>query len=80
MRLIELQCKDVVNIENGCKIGFVSDLEIDISCAKIQAIVIEQNNFISYLRFFKTPGVIVIPIENIVSIGKDVILVNICCE
>ena len=78
MRLIELQCKDVINIETGCKIGFVCDIEIDPECARICAIIVEKKGIFNYLRFFKEPCFIEIPINNIISIGKDVILVNIC--
>lgn len=79
MRLIEMQCKDVINIETGCKIGYVCDIEIDTNCACIRAIIVEKKGVFNYLKFFKEPNVIEIPIANIISIGKDVILVNICC-
>lgn len=79
MRLLELQCKDVINVENGCRIGYVCDIDIDPQLAKICAIIVERRSVINYLKFLKEPNVIVIPIENIVSIGKDVILVNIFC-
>lgn len=79
MRLIELQCKDVINVENGCRIGYVCDIEIDPQLACICSIIVEKKSMLNYLKFVKEPNVIVIPIENIVSIGKDVILVNIFC-
>ena len=29
MRFVKLQSKDVVNVVDGCKVGFISDIEID---------------------------------------------------
>lgn len=79
MRLIELQSKDVINVENGSNIGFVCDIEIEPHTAKICAIIVEKKSLMNYFRFIKEPNEIIIPIENIVSIGEDVILVNIFC-
>ena len=53
MRLIELQCKDVINIETGCKIGFVCDIEIRIpECARICAIIVEKKGIFNYFKIF----------------------------
>lgn len=46
MRLIEMQCKDVINIETGCKIGYVCDIEIDTNCACIRAIIVEKKGYL----------------------------------
>ena len=43
----------------------------------IQAIVVEKYSFFKLLCFFKEAPCIVIPIECVVSIGGDVILVSI---
>ena len=53
MRLLELQCKDVINVENGCRIGYVCDVDIDPQLAKICAIIVEQRSIINYLKFLK---------------------------
>ena len=71
MRFVKLQSKDVINVVDGCKIGFISDIEIDWCGKCIQAIVVGK------LCFFKEAPCIVIPIECVVSIGGDVILVSI---
>ena len=68
MRFVKLQSKDVINVVDGCKIGFISDIEID-WCGKY--------SFFKLLCFFKEAPCIVIPIECVVSIGGDVILVSI---
>ena len=68
MRLVSLQSKDVINVYDGRKIGYIAD---------IQALIVEKINFFHFLCFFKEPPVIVIPIQCVVSLKGDVILVNI---
>ena len=74
-----MQRKDVINIKTGGNIGFVSDIEIDPICRCIQAIVVEKMSAFKLICFFKGPPCIVIPVEHIVNIGEDVILVDIEC-
>jgi YlmC/YmxH family sporulation protein len=73
-RANDLRCKDVVNIKNGCRIGYVSDFEIDLSCARISALIIYGR-----WRLFGLLGRgkdIVIRWCDIQLIGEDTILVN----
>lgn len=76
MRFLCLQSKDVINACNGKKIGFISDIDIDHVCYCIQGIFVEKNNCLKMLYIFKGPPLIYIPKENIISIGEDVIIVN----
>lgn len=77
MRVVKLQSKDVVNVFDGCKIGFVSDVEIDWCSKMVTALIIEKYSFFRLFCFFKEPPCIIVPIECVVNIGGDVILVNI---
>lgn len=79
MRLISMQRKDVVNIKTGKKIGYVSDVEVDPVCRCVQAIIVEKFSYFKLIFIFKGPPCIVIPVEQIISIGEDVILVDIEC-
>lgn len=79
MRFICLQSKDVVSASTGKKIGFVVDLEIDPICHCIQAIIVERFSPFKLICLFKGPPTFIIPIENIITIGEDVIIVNIDC-
>ena len=79
MRFICLQSKDVINASTGSKIGFVVDMEIDPICRCIQAIIVERFSALKLISLFKGPPTIIIPIENIITIGEDVIIVNIDC-
>jgi len=79
MRFITLQSKDVVSASTGAKIGYVVDMEIDPICRCIQAIIVEKFSPLKFICIFKGPPVIIIPIENIITIGEDVIIVNTEC-
>lgn len=80
MRFVTLQSKDVVNAATGTKIGYVVDVEIDPYCRTIQALIVERFSAFKLICVFKGPPALIIPIENIMTIGEDVILVNVDCE
>ena len=77
MRLVSLQSKDVINVYDGRKIGYIADIEVDWCQRCIQALIVEKINFFHFLCFFKEQPVIVIPIQCVISLKGDVILVNI---
>ncbi|MFR7591751.1 MAG: YlmC/YmxH family sporulation protein [Longibaculum sp.] len=79
MRFVTLQSKDVVNASTGTKIGYVVDVEIDPCCRCIQALIVERVSAFKLICIFKGPPTFLIPIENIITIGEDVILVNVEC-
>ena len=73
-RANDLRCKDAINVKNGCRIGCVCDFEIDLSSARISALVIYGR-----WRFFGLLGRgkdIIIRWCDIQLIGEDAILVN----
>ena len=39
-RIVDIKNKEVINIKDGSRLGCINDLEIDMRCAKIVAIVI----------------------------------------
>jgi YlmC/YmxH family sporulation protein len=74
IKLSDLQVKEVIVVNNGRRLGHISDLEIDPDRGRIIALVI-------YLRekksgFFGKPDELMIYWEQIVTIGSDVILVK----
>src|SRR5579875_1098250 len=74
MRISELQAKDVVNVEDGKRLGTIGDMEIDLDSGLIRSIVIPGQG-----RFFGMVGSTqdyVTPWNQIVKIGTDVILVD----
>jgi YlmC/YmxH family sporulation protein len=74
VKISDFQIKDVVNVSNGKKLGNISDIEINLSNGKIDAVVISGGGRVLGL-FGKEEGV-VIPWKNILKIGQDVILVR----
>ena len=73
-RIAEFRNKQVVCVKNGCVLGYVSDVEIDISNGHLEAIVI-----LGRLRLFGLLGReedIIIPWNEIEVIGKETVLVN----
>ncbi|MEK5425517.1 YlmC/YmxH family sporulation protein [Cytobacillus sp. FSL R7-0680] len=74
MRISSFQMKDVINVADGKKLGFISDIEIDVATGKIDCIFISQQN--KMLPFFNKLEDIVIEWGDILKIGEDVILVR----
>ena len=79
MRFLCLQSKDVINAANGSKIGFISDVEVNINNLCIEALIVERFSHLKFLCLVKGPPVIVIPINQIITIGEDVVIVNVEC-
>ncbi|MEK3887050.1 YlmC/YmxH family sporulation protein [Bacillus sp. FSL K6-3431] len=74
VRISEFQIKDVVNISDGRKLGNIGDIEINLETGKIETIIIGNGG--KLLGFFGKEEEIVIPWNQIIKIGTDVILVR----
>ena len=72
-----LRDKDVINICDGKRLGYINDLEIDACDGRICSLVIV---FDSRLPLFGKCEELVIPWEKISCFGKDAVLVNIGTE
>ncbi|MBQ7291463.1 MAG: YlmC/YmxH family sporulation protein [Clostridia bacterium] len=72
-----LRDKDVINICDGKRLGFVNDVEIDVCDGRICAIVVL---FDCRLCGFGKCEELVIPWEKIKCFGKDAVLVNVSAE
>ncbi len=69
----ELRNKDVICSSNGCRLGNVDDVEIDVTSGRLVCIVIFERG-----HMFSKGNDIKIPWENIKVIGDDTILVDYC--
>lgn len=72
--LSELRNKEVINKQNGARIGYVDDLEVDTRNARICALVIYGR-----LKLFGLLGRkddLIIPWDDISLVGEDTILVS----
>jgi len=73
-RIRELRCKEVINICDGCRIGYVEDVDIRIPEGQVAAVVVYGP-----CRFFGLFGrgeEYYIPWECIQRIGDDIILID----
>ncbi len=73
-RVYDLGCREVINLQDGVRLGYVGDVEVDIETGRVCAIVIPGK-----LRLFGLLGREedkVVPWEAIEKIGADLILVR----
>ena len=72
---LDFKHKEVVNINNGKRLGYVQDVCADLETGKITSIIVPGTN--KMLNIFSQNNEIVIPWDNIHCIGDDLILVEI---
>lgn len=69
----EICNKDVINIENGCRVGFVCDVEVDTCSGQICSLLVTRNE---RAISFRKPECIKICWCDIVVMGNETILVK----
>ena len=72
---LDFKHKEVVNINNGKRLGYVQDVCADLETGTITSIIVPGSNKV--LNLFSRNNEIVIPWKNIKCIGDDLILVEI---
>ena len=72
--LSQLRRKEVINSKNGCRIGYVDDLEVDTHSAKVCALIIYGP--LKFFGLFGRKDDCIIPWSEIELIGEDTILVG----
>ena len=71
--LCDLRDKEVINVLNGKRLGYVCDAEIDCSCGRVCALLVPgPSKCLGLVR----GGAIRIPWDKIDRIGDDIILVR----
>jgi len=73
-RTSDFRQKEVINISDGRRLGFVCDVEINLETGKLDAIVIPAEGRL--FSFFGKDNYYVIPWSKIKKIGEDIILVE----
>ena len=73
-RMYDLRQKEIVNISDGARYGFVSDMEIDTVEGTIKALIVPGPGRV--LGVFGRDQEYRIPWEKIQKIGDDIILVD----
>ena len=73
-RFSELRCKEVINVTDGCRLGYTEDLQIDTETGRILALIIPGPGKLFGLLPGQTEYVV--PWICIRRIGADIILVD----
>lgn len=76
--IAELRCREVINITNGLRLGFVNDVVINASTGQVVAILVPGPR--KCFGFFGREDDYRIPWECIKRIGDDLILIEVCGE
>lgn len=74
INLSEMKEKEVINIRDGARMGFIYDFEIDLENGKVLAAIIPSYGKV--LSIFSRNRDLIIPWQNIFKIGHDIILVD----
>lgn len=74
INLSEMKEKEVINIRNGARLGFIYDFEIDLENGKVTAAIIPSYGKV--LSIFSRNRDLFIPWHKIFKIGEDIILVD----
>ena len=72
---LDFKHKEVININDGKRLGFVQDVTADLETGVITSIIVPGNT--KLLNLFAGNNDIVIPWSQIKCIGEDIILVEI---
>jgi len=72
---MDFKHKEVININDGKRLGFVQDVCADLESGTITSIIVPGNN--KFMGMFSSGNEIIIQWQNIKCIGEDVILVEI---
>ncbi|BDF70854.1 hypothetical protein CE91St41_19170 [Oscillospiraceae bacterium] len=73
-RIAELRYKEIINVSDGCRFGYVGDVEVDLDTGKVRSLVVPGR-----LRLFGLLGREedrVFPWESVKRFGEDIILVE----
>lgn len=74
LRITDLGCKEVINICDGTRYGYVNDVEIDTGSGRVVSIVVPVG--CKFPWFFLHRDDYIIPWDAISRIGEDIILVD----
>ena len=73
-RIAELRCKEIINVHDGARFGYVGDVEVDLETGRVRSLIVPGR-----LRFFGLLGREpdrTFPWESVQRFGEDIILVE----
>lgn len=74
-RLKDLRCKEVINVRDGCRYGYVNDIIVDVYTGIVHYLIVPEE-----VKLFGILGCdkeYIIPWKNVIKVSDDVILVDI---
>ncbi|MBM7095854.1 MULTISPECIES: YlmC/YmxH family sporulation protein [Alteribacter] len=74
LKISDIQSKDIVNLADGRLLGHISDLDINLTTGRVEALIIGGGKVMNL--FGGKDQEVVIPWNNVIKIGSDVILVR----
>jgi YlmC/YmxH family sporulation protein len=73
-RVFDLQKKEVINLTDGKRLGFLYDVEIDLKTGRIGSIIVPGEG--KFLGLFGKDEEYIISFSQIKKVGDDIILVE----
>ena len=74
VKFTELQCKEVICVSSGQRLGFVADVQVEVPEGRVRAIVVPCQP--KMLGLSPKREEYIIPWESIRKIGPDIVLVD----
>ena len=71
---LDFKHKEVINIKDGRRLGYVQDVTADFKTGNIKEIIVPGNN--NFFNIFSVGSELTIPWDSIKVIGEDIILVD----
>ena len=74
LRFCDLRCREVINICDGCRLGYVGDLDLRVPEGEVSALIVPGP--LKFFGLFGRGEEYYIPWRSIRRIGDDVILIE----
>lgn len=74
VRACDLKQREVINVVNAERLGYIYDVDIDFETGKITSIIIPGKRGI--FGFFSKKNDYIIPWEKIITVGRELVLVR----
>ena len=71
-KVTDLRCKEVINVRDGARLGYISDVLVDTECGRVVAVTVPGCGGFSLFGGEDY----VVPWESICRIGEDIVLVD----
>ena len=75
VRIYDMKQKEVINVKDGCRYGFICDVEIDEKCGAIVSILVPGPGRV--FGMFGRDQEYKIPWDKICQFGDDIVLVDV---